>query len=191
MMFSRHAVRRLTVSSRWVQSAVRSRSTLAASNSSHRWTTTPSLSSPPSSVLFHHSQRRMMSAFMDAYKSHVAERAQMAQGMGVAPAPLLAAQVSQLIEELQTNPSQELVQLLATRVPPGVDEAAYVKASYLSALALQKQECSVLSREYAIELLGTMQGGYNVATLVDLLKDKDDHHCNACCRTVETYVASV
>ena len=103
----------------------------------------------------------------------MAERAAMAHGMGVAPAPLVAAQVSDLIEELKSSPTPELVELLATRVPPGVDEAAYVKASYLSALALGDRVCSELSRDRAIQLLGTMQGGYNVSTLVELLKDGD------------------
>jgi hypothetical protein len=60
----------------------------------------------------------------------------------------------------------ELVELLSHRVPPGVDEAAYVKATYLSALAKGEEECAELSRTQAIELLGTMQGGYNVPLLL-------------------------
>jgi len=177
MMISRHAVRRLASSSRLARAAaVRTRATLAGqstlgASSSSRMTSSSSLFMNPSALFMN--QRRMMSAFMDSYKAYVAERAAMANGMGVAPAPLLAAQVSDLIEELKTSPNEELVELLANRVPPGVDEAAYVKASYLSALAKGDETCATLSREYAIELLGTMQGGYNVATLVDLLKDSD------------------
>jgi aconitate hydratase 2/2-methylisocitrate dehydratase len=121
---------------------------------------------------------RWMSAFLDSYKAHVEERAAMANGMGIAPAPLVAAQVSELIEELKTEPTEEHVELLANRVPPGVDEAAYVKAGFLSALAKNEQQCKVLSREKAIELLGTMQGGYNVQTLVDLLKDPNENIAN-------------
>ena len=67
----------------------------------------------------------------------------------------------------------QLVELLSHRVPPGVDEAAYPKAAYLSALALGTESPTLISRSQAIELLGTMQGGYNVATLVTLLSDAD------------------
>ena len=68
---------------------------------------------------------------------------------------------------------QQLVDLLSNRVPPGVDEAAYPKAAYLSALALGTESPTLISRSRAVELLGTMQGGYNVATLVTLLSDAD------------------
>jgi len=62
---------------------------------------------------------------------------------------------------------------LIHRVPPGVDDAAYVKATWLSALATGKETNQSISRARAVELLGTMQGGYNVATLVELLNDPD------------------
>ena len=114
-------------------------------------------------------------SFLSDYQTHVAERAAMAKGFGIAPKPLDAAQVGALIDELKTSKDPStLVELMATRVPPGVDEAAYVKAGYLSAIAKGSETCNGLSREYAIELLGTMQGGYNVATLVELLEDADD-----------------
>jgi len=115
-------------------------------------------------------------AFLDEYHAHVEERAAMAEGYGIAPKPLTAEQVSTLIEDLRkTDHSnhEELVSTLAYRVPPGVDEAAYVKATYLSALAKNEDSCSHISRKYALELLGTMQGGYNVQTMVDLLEDPD------------------
>lgn len=118
---------------------------------------------------------RFMS-FLTDYEAHVAERAAMALGYGIAPKPLDAAQVKALIDELlqgSGNDTEQLVQLLATRVPPGVDEAAYVKAGFLSAIAKGETTAPGISREYAIELLGTMQGGYNVGTLVNLLKDPD------------------
>jgi len=131
-----------------------------------------SLNSRHSTMMFH---RRWMS-FLSDYQSHVEERAAMAHGYGVAPNPLDASQVSALIDDLKASTDQaaqkEMVELLATRVPPGVDEAAYVKAGFLSALAKGEQTCDIISREYAIELLGSMQGGYNVGTLVELLKDE-------------------
>mmetsp|Transcript_25240 Transcript_25240/g.69702 ORF Transcript_25240/g.69702 Transcript_25240/m.69702 type:complete len:969 (-) Transcript_25240:126-3032(-) len=118
------------------------------------------------------------SPFLTSYQEHVDERAQEADGLGVAPKPLSAEQVSSLIEELKSGSTSEataseLVELLVNRVPPGVDEAAYVKATYLSALAKEEESSPYISRLRAVELLGTMQGGYNVATLVEMLKDAD------------------
>ena len=120
------------------------------------------------------SQKRNMSSFLDEYDAHVAERAAMADGIGIAPKPLDASQANQVIDELKASGSNDkLLELLVHRIPPGVDEAAYVKATWLSALATGKESHPSISREYAVELLGTMQGGYNVGTLVDLLKDSD------------------
>jgi aconitate hydratase 2/2-methylisocitrate dehydratase len=125
-------------------------------------------------------QRWMSTAFLDAYDDHVAERSAMADGIGIAPKPLDVSQIQTLIEELRdssvsADDKEALVQLLSHRVPPGVDEAAYVKATYLSGVALEKEApTSSIDRKRSIELLGTMQGGYNVQTLVDLLSDKDE-----------------
>jgi len=88
-----------------------------------------------------------------------------------------AVKVSDLIEAMKTAEGAELtecIELFANRVPPGVDEAAYVKAGYLSEIAMGTVEgVEGLDRARATELLGTMQGGYNVKTLIDLLKDSD------------------
>ncbi len=62
---------------------------------------------------------------------------------------------------------------MSHRVPPGVDEAAYVKASFLSAIARDEETCNLISREDAIKLLGNMLGGYNIDTLIALLEDKE------------------
>ncbi|KAL3792657.1 hypothetical protein HJC23_009385 [Cyclotella cryptica] len=120
------------------------------------------------------------SAFLASYDAHVAERASMANGVmgGVAPKPLDAAQTASLIDEIKAaSPgdanSDRLVELLSHRVPPGVDEAAYVKASYLSSVALGEVSETLISQVRAVELLGTMQGGYNVSTLIKLLSSED------------------
>ena len=130
---------------------------------------------------FHATQAAWITPFLTAYDAHVAERAKEAAGYGVAPQPLSAAQVSELLTELKPGGAAtdqddraKLVELLAHRVPPGVDEAAYVKAGFLSAVAEGKETLPELSRTVAIQLLGSMQGGYNVATLVNLLKDTDE-----------------
>ncbi len=112
----------------------------------------------------------MASAFLTAYQAHVAERA----AMGISPLPLTAKQVGELIEQLknpQTGEGDALVEMIAYRVPAGVDDAAKVKASYLAAIALGKEPSSLISREKATQLLGTMLGGYNLTPLIELLDD--------------------
>ncbi len=107
---------------------------------------------------------------LQTYRDHVAERA----ALGIPPLPLSAKQTAELIELLKAPPVGEeatLVDLITHRVPAGVDDAAKVKASYLAALAKGSEKCTLLSRERATELLGTMLGGYNISPLVDLLDD--------------------
>lgn len=109
---------------------------------------------------------------LEAYRQHVEERA----AEGVVPQPLTAEQVNGLIELLKNPPAGEedfLLDLITNRVPPGVDDAAYVKAGFLTALVKGEATSPILSREKAVELLGNMHGGYNVKTLIDLLDDKD------------------
>ena len=109
---------------------------------------------------------------LDAYREHVAERAQ----KNIPPTPLSPAQVAELVELLADPPAGEeafLVELLTERVPPGVDEAAYVKAGFLSALAKGESHCSLIDRAHAVRLLGDMHGGYNISTLVELLNDAE------------------
>ncbi|GLQ94875.1 bifunctional aconitate hydratase 2/2-methylisocitrate dehydratase [Dyella acidisoli] len=107
---------------------------------------------------------------LNAYRQHVAERA----ALGISPLPLSAQQTADLIELLKNPPAGEeafLVDLITNRVPAGVDDAAKVKASYLAAVAFGTEKCSLISREKATELLGTMLGGYNIHPLIELLDD--------------------
>ncbi|WP_348682904.1 bifunctional aconitate hydratase 2/2-methylisocitrate dehydratase [Acidovorax soli] len=107
---------------------------------------------------------------LKAYRDHVAERA----ALGIPPLPLSAKQTSELIELLKNPPAGEeaaLVDLITHRVPAGVDDAAKVKASYLAAVAHGTEVCSLIGREKATQLLGTMLGGYNLTPLIDLLDD--------------------
>ena len=107
---------------------------------------------------------------LEAYRQHVAERA----ALGVPPKPLDDAQTAALVELLKNPPAGEeafLVDLLENRVPAGVDQAAYVKAAFLAALAKGEATSPLVTKERAVYLLGTMLGGYNVAPLVALLDD--------------------
>ena len=105
---------------------------------------------------------------LKAYREHVAERA----ALGIPPLPLDTKQTAELIELIKNPPQGEdafLLDLLTHRVPPGVDDAAKVKASFLSAVAHGDIEVALISKAKATELLGTMVGGYNVKPLIDLL----------------------
>ncbi|WP_349920834.1 bifunctional aconitate hydratase 2/2-methylisocitrate dehydratase [Aeromonas veronii] len=107
---------------------------------------------------------------LETYRKHVAERA----AEGVVAKPLDAEQVAALVELLKNPPAGEqdfLKELLASRIPPGVDEAAYVKAGFLTAIAKGEAHSPILTAAEAVELLGTMQGGYNIQPLIDLLDD--------------------
>jgi aconitate hydratase 2/2-methylisocitrate dehydratase len=107
---------------------------------------------------------------LDSYREHVEQR----HAEGLPPLPLDAQQVADLIELIKNPPSGEedtLLDLLINRVPPGVDQAAYVKAAFLTDVAKGNTECKLITRVRATELLGTMLGGYNIAPLIELLDD--------------------
>ncbi|MGI0491889.1 bifunctional aconitate hydratase 2/2-methylisocitrate dehydratase [Alkalinema pantanalense CENA528] len=109
---------------------------------------------------------------LEAYRAHVADRA----ALGIPPLPLSAEQTADLCELLKNPPAGEedfLVELLRDRIPPGVDQAAYVKAGFLTAIAQGEASSPLISPIYAVELLGTMMGGYNVSALLELLKSDD------------------
>jgi aconitate hydratase 2/2-methylisocitrate dehydratase len=109
---------------------------------------------------------------LEAYRKHVAERA----AEGVVPKPLDAEQVSGLVELLKSPPQGEeafILDLLENRIPPGVDEAAYVKAGFLTAIAKGEVTSPLVNRIKAAQLLGTMQGGYNIEPLVSFLDDAE------------------
>jgi aconitate hydratase 2/2-methylisocitrate dehydratase len=109
---------------------------------------------------------------LQAYRQHVAERA----ALGIPPLPLTAPQTAELIELIKHPPAGEeafLLDLLTHRVPPGVDDAAQVKASFLAAVAHGDISVGLISKAQASELLGTMVGGYNVHPLIELLDDAE------------------
>jgi len=113
--------------------------------------------------------RSHISTFKAQYDEAALERAK----IGIVPKPLDAKGVHDLVELLKNPPEEEkafLLDLLKNRVPPGVDEAAYVKAAFLTDVAAGKATSPLVSKEDAIHLLGTMQGGYNIVSLIEFLK---------------------
>ncbi|WP_034411656.1 bifunctional aconitate hydratase 2/2-methylisocitrate dehydratase [Candidatus Photodesmus anomalopis] len=106
---------------------------------------------------------------LKTYRKHVESRAK----QGIVPKPLDAKQVDALITLLKNPPHGEeefILDLLENRVPPGVDEAAYVKAAFLSAIIKGEVSSPIISKSKAAKLLGTMQGGYNIQPLISLLE---------------------
>ena len=105
---------------------------------------------------------------LEAYRKHVEERA----AEGIPPLPLDAQQVADLVELMKNPPAGEeayVMDLLVNRVPPGVDQAAYVKAAFLTDVAEGKLSVDLIDRSKATFLLGTMLGGYNIEPLIKLL----------------------
>jgi len=118
------------------------------------------------------SSPRNFSEFADSYAKLVDERKE----QGLVPLPLDAKQTAEVVELAKDPPAGEeelIMDLIMNRIPPGVDEAAFVKASFLAALTKGEVSSPLITAEKATELLGTMQGGYNVASLVDLLDDPE------------------
>lgn len=111
-------------------------------------------------------------SFLKDYRKHVEERAK----LGVVPQPLNADQTAQLIELLKEPILGEesfLIDLFENRIPAGVDEAAYIKAAFLAAVIKGESTSQLISPQRAVQLLGTMQGGYNIEPLIQALENEE------------------
>ncbi|MCO6506607.1 MAG: bifunctional aconitate hydratase 2/2-methylisocitrate dehydratase [Snodgrassella sp.] len=109
---------------------------------------------------------------LEAYRTAAIER----EALGIPPLPLTAKQTEELVELLKNPPKGEetfLVDLLSHRVPPGVDDASKVKASFLGAIAEKTVSSPLITPTFAVELLGTMLGGYNVQPLIEFLDNEE------------------
>jgi len=109
---------------------------------------------------------------LEAYRQHVAERA----AEGIVPQPLNAEQAAGLVELLKAPPAGEeefLLELLTERIPAGVDDAAYVKAAFLAAIAEGEASCPLIDKVRAMEILGTMLGGYNISPMIKALSNPE------------------
>ncbi|MBN1839541.1 MAG: bifunctional aconitate hydratase 2/2-methylisocitrate dehydratase [Campylobacterales bacterium] len=124
--------------------------------------------------------------FFEMYTIEVNERA----ALGIPPLPLDAKKTAEVIELLKKEEGDQvfLKALLCDRVLPGVDEAAYVKAAFLNDVAQKKLTCKAISPLEAIEILGTMLGGYNVQPLVDALSSTDALVAQAACHALKNIV---
>lgn len=122
-------------------------------------------------------------SFFETYANEIKER----ELLGIPPLPLDAKKTAEVVELLKKEEGDQafLVDLIANRVPPGVDEAAYVKAAFLNDIASKKLTCNAISPVDAIKLLGTMLGGYNVQPLVDALSSSDAQVAQAACNALK------
>ena len=126
--------------------------------------------SNPGMVAAIHLDRRIV--LLEAYREHVNERA----ALGIVPKPLdteQTAAVIELLKNLSAGKEDFLLDLITNRVPAGVDQSAYVKASFLAAITRGDASSPLIDRIRAVELLGTMLGGYNIAALIDCLDDDE------------------
>ncbi len=124
--------------------------------------------------------------FFEEYEKHVKER----EKLGVPPLPLSAKQIAEVVELLKKGEGDQafLLDLLENRVPPGVDDAAYVKAAFLNDVAKKNTSCGVISPVKAVEILGTMLGGYNVTPLIEALESEDKEVARASCEALKSII---
>ncbi len=124
--------------------------------------------------------------YLKIYNDHVLERS----NLGVPPLPLDAIQTAKVVESLEKGEGDQkiLLDLLVERVNPGVDDAAYVKAAFLNAIVQKKVECVSITPLKAVEILGTMLGGYNVQPLIDTLKSDDKYVASAACDALKNTI---
>lgn len=103
--------------------------------------------------------------FLTDYDKKRAER----DALSIPALPLTDQETADLVALLKTSDSPKLLELFSTRVPAGVDKAAYVKAAFLAAIVKGETTAPTIDQKHAIALLGTMQGGYNVEPLIAAL----------------------
>ena len=141
--------------------------------------------------------------FFTEYEKHVKER----EALGVPPLPLNEEQTREVCELLKLESAHErgaggeaatsakldenqegvkrLVNLLANRVNPGVDDAAKVKAEFLNEIINHGLEISGLDEIGAVNLLRPMLGGYSVIVLIESLKNADEAVAQAACNALK------
>ncbi|AMV71751.1 bifunctional aconitate hydratase 2/2-methylisocitrate dehydratase [Desulfuromonas carbonis] len=107
---------------------------------------------------------------IETYLKHQEER----NAQGIPALPLNPEQTRELCALLQNPPvgkEEFLKDLFKNRISPGVDPAAEVKAGFLAEILAGKATSKLIDKKEAVQILGTMMGGYNVKPLIDALKD--------------------
>lgn len=108
----------------------------------------------------------------ETYIKHEAER----HAQGIPALPLNSVQTEELctlLEHPEKGKEPYLIHLFTERISPGVDPAAQVKAAFLHALIKVQKQSPLINKKKAVEILGTMLGGYNVNPLVETLNSPE------------------
>ena len=95
--------------------------------------------------------------------------------------PLNVDQTGLLCSILKTNQYSNkdktfLLNQLSNHIVPGVDETSKMKASLLEDICDGSLVTDIINKKEAVEMLGTMKGGYNVEVLVKLLENEELGH---------------
>ena len=116
--------------------------------------------------------------FSSTFKKKLDEKIRLREEIGIVPEILNYNEVEELCKELQNPKDKEIPFLLnqfTQRIVPGVDDTSRLKANFLLDFCLQKINCPIMTEYDAIKILGTMQGGYNIEALIQLLENKNDN----------------
>ncbi|MDL0089349.1 bifunctional aconitate hydratase 2/2-methylisocitrate dehydratase [Campylobacter gastrosuis] len=125
-------------------------------------------------------------SFLDEYKIHVDER----KALGVPPLALNETQTKELVNLLKQNDKNqdELIKILATRINPGIDESAKIKAEFLNEIINHELKISGIDKITAIKMLSTMLGGYNVIVLISALQNADKNVASEACNALKNTI---
>ncbi|MEE4254864.1 MAG: bifunctional aconitate hydratase 2/2-methylisocitrate dehydratase [Desulfuromusa sp.] len=110
---------------------------------------------------------------------------------GIPALPLNPEQTAGLCDLLQSPPAGKeefLMNLLTERISPGVDPAAEVKAAFLAEIIAGTKSSPLINKVQAVEILGTMIGGYNVQPLISALSVAELADSAATALSTMTYV---
>ncbi len=116
-------------------------------------------------------RNKKLNIMLKKYLQHKSER----EKSGIPPLPLNSEQTAEVCRLLENPPAGEenfLINLFTERISPGVDPAAKVKAEFLHKIIKGEKKSPLISDIKAVEILGTMLGGYNVAPLIDTLNNE-------------------
>ncbi|WP_169764165.1 bifunctional aconitate hydratase 2/2-methylisocitrate dehydratase [Campylobacter mucosalis] len=124
--------------------------------------------------------------FLNQYNDHIKERAK----QGLPPLALNETQTKELVNLLKQNykNQDELIKILATRINPGVDESAKIKAEFLNEIINHELKISGIDKITAIKMLSTMLGGYNVIVLISALQNADKNVAKQACDALKNTI---
>ncbi|KEA46366.1 bifunctional aconitate hydratase 2/2-methylisocitrate dehydratase [Campylobacter mucosalis] len=124
--------------------------------------------------------------FLNQYNDHIKERAK----QGLPPLALNETQTKELVNLLKQNDKNqdELIKILATRINPGVDESAKIKAEFLNEIINHELKISGIDKITAIKMLSTMLGGYNVIVLISALQNADKNVAKQACEALKNTI---